>query len=207
MASNSRTSDFFISYNSDDVAWAEWIAWQLESAGYSVIVQAWDFGAGSNFVAEMHDGLMRAQRVLAVLSDQYLKSSFAFSEWASAFGHDPKGASRRLVPVRVDDCTPKGLLSQFVYIDLIEKDEALARKTLLRGVKQGRAKPASAPIFPGAERTTIPPRFPSPGHSRRAVRIENDDQRQARYQVDIGDNNQNIVIGENITQVKRHLDS
>jgi hypothetical protein len=45
--------DFFISYNSADLAWAEWIAWQLEAAGFTTIVQAWDFRPGSNFVVEM----------------------------------------------------------------------------------------------------------------------------------------------------------
>ncbi len=31
--------DFFISYNGADQRWAEWIAWQLEEASYSVILQ------------------------------------------------------------------------------------------------------------------------------------------------------------------------
>ena len=29
--------DFFISYNQADRAWAEWIAWILEEAGYTVV--------------------------------------------------------------------------------------------------------------------------------------------------------------------------
>ena len=40
--------DFFISYNSADKGWAEWIAWQLEEAGYTTILQAWDFRWRSN---------------------------------------------------------------------------------------------------------------------------------------------------------------
>jgi len=32
--------DFFISYTTADKAWAEWIAWHLEEAGYSTVVQA-----------------------------------------------------------------------------------------------------------------------------------------------------------------------
>jgi hypothetical protein len=44
--------DFFISYNSADRNWAEWIAWQLEEAAYSVVIQAWDFRPGGNFVLE-----------------------------------------------------------------------------------------------------------------------------------------------------------
>lgn len=35
--------DFFISYNRADGLWAEWIAWQLEEAGYTAVLQAWDF--------------------------------------------------------------------------------------------------------------------------------------------------------------------
>ena len=34
--------DFFISYNKADLAWAEWIAWQLEEADYTTEIQAWD---------------------------------------------------------------------------------------------------------------------------------------------------------------------
>ncbi|MCH8289827.1 toll/interleukin-1 receptor domain-containing protein, partial [Candidatus Poribacteria bacterium] len=37
--------DFFVSYNRADRAWAEWIAWHLEEAGYTVVIQAWDFDA------------------------------------------------------------------------------------------------------------------------------------------------------------------
>jgi hypothetical protein len=40
--------DFFVSYNRADRDWAEWIAWQLEEAGYSVVIQDWDFRPGEN---------------------------------------------------------------------------------------------------------------------------------------------------------------
>jgi hypothetical protein len=36
-----EAADFFVSYTSTDRAWAEWIAWQLESEGYQVVIQAW----------------------------------------------------------------------------------------------------------------------------------------------------------------------
>jgi hypothetical protein len=45
--------DFFISYNRADAQWAEWIAWQLEAAGRTTFLQAWDFRPGSNFVQAM----------------------------------------------------------------------------------------------------------------------------------------------------------
>jgi hypothetical protein len=37
------TKGFFISYTGADQAWAEWIADQLEAAGHTTVLQAWDF--------------------------------------------------------------------------------------------------------------------------------------------------------------------
>jgi len=61
---------FFISYNKADREWAEWIAWALEEAGYSTILQAWDFGPGANFVLEMDKAAKEAERTIAVLSPE-----------------------------------------------------------------------------------------------------------------------------------------
>ncbi|MGE0127769.1 MAG: toll/interleukin-1 receptor domain-containing protein [Blastocatellales bacterium] len=150
--------DFFISYTSADGAWAEWIAWQLEDAGYSVIIQVWDFRPGSDFIAEMDRATREAQRTIAVLSQKYLRSRFTQAEWGAAF---QKG---NLLPVRIQDFDVEGLLSARVYIDLAGKDEATARYVLAAGVKSERVKPPTPPQFPGAapvQRTiTAPPRFP-----------------------------------------------
>ncbi len=43
-------NDFFISYTHADKKWAEWIAWQLEDARYSVMLQSWQFQPGQSFV-------------------------------------------------------------------------------------------------------------------------------------------------------------
>ncbi len=107
--------DFFISYNGADQRWAEWIAWQLEEASYSVILQAWDFLPGSNFVVQMDRALTLAPRMIAVLSPQYLSSLYTQPEWASAFRHDPKGEQSLLIPVRVQPCEVTGLLGPIVY--------------------------------------------------------------------------------------------
>ena len=58
--------DFFISYNGADRQWAEWIAWQLEAAGYTTVIQAWDFRPGSNFVLEMQKASEQVERTIAV---------------------------------------------------------------------------------------------------------------------------------------------
>ena len=76
---NQERRDFFISYTGSDRQWAEWIALQLEQAGYTLFLQAWDFLPGSNFVAEMDRAAKQTERTLLVLSPAYLLSDFAFS--------------------------------------------------------------------------------------------------------------------------------
>jgi tetratricopeptide (TPR) repeat protein len=140
--------DFFISYNKADRVWAEWIAWQLEESGRSVVIQAWDFRPGGNFVLDMQRAAEDCERIIAVLSPDYLTSRFTAPEWAAAFAKDPTGEKGLLLPVRVRECELRGLLSQAVYIDLVQADETKAKELLLAGIMRGRAKPDIEPRFP-----------------------------------------------------------
>jgi tetratricopeptide (TPR) repeat protein len=148
--------DFFISYSSADKKWAEWIAWQLEEAQYSTILQARDFQPGMNFVLEMDKAASEARCTLVILSPAYLSAQYAQSEWAVAFKRDPKSEQRALLPVWVQKCEVKGLLGSVVHIDLVDLDEATAHETLMVGVRHERGKPEMAPDFPGAGQHTIP---------------------------------------------------
>jgi tetratricopeptide (TPR) repeat protein len=138
--------DFFISYTGKDSQWAQWIAFELEAAGYHTLIQAWDIRPGSNFVAEMDDAARHTERTLLVLSQAYLESDYAFAEWAAAFRRDPRGKQGKVLPVRIQHCRIEGLLGPIGYIDLVDLDEQKAREKLLAGVKRERAKPASVPF-------------------------------------------------------------
>src|SRR5947209_8012169 len=161
MSQATAGKDFFISYTRADRAWAEWIAFQLEEAGYTTILQAWDFRPGSNFVIEMDTASRIAERSLAVLSSHYFQSGFTLSEWATAFRHDPKGEQHLLVPVRVQLCDVQGLLGSIIYINLVGLEEQEARTALLEGVRRQRAKPSSVPFPREARVPTPPPAFPN----------------------------------------------
>ncbi|WP_322748902.1 MULTISPECIES: TIR domain-containing protein, partial [unclassified Frankia] len=170
--------DFFVSYTGVDAAWAAWIAWQLEARvrfsersgerSARVFVQAWDLVPGTNWAASMHRTLPASARVVPVLSPTYLADSrYGNAEWLAIWPEDPEGAKRRIVPVRVADCQPTGLLRSTTYIDLVGRDETAAADTLLAGITasvEGRAKPAVAPQFPGpdgrAARGADQPDFP-----------------------------------------------
>jgi len=142
--------DFFVSYNRADKQWAEWIAWTLEEANYSVFIQAWDFRPGGNFVLDMQRAAAESQKTIMVLSESYLKASYTQPEWAAAFASDPQSLERKLLPVRVKECQPEGMLRPLVYVDLVGLSPDDAKQALLGALVQ-RAKPEQPPAFPGVE--------------------------------------------------------
>ena len=144
--------DFFLSYTGSDRAWAEWVAWTLEGAGYRVLIQAWDFVPGSNWTLGMQQGVEGSVRTIALLSRSYLRSVFGQAEWQAAMAQDPSGFQRKLVPIRIEDCERPGLLGQIVSFDLFNLTESAAKQLLLTQLAHaanGRSKPNTAPAYPG----------------------------------------------------------
>lgn len=158
-------ADFFISYVAADRAWAEWIAWQLEEAGYAARVQAWDFLPGSNFVGEMEQALRSAQQTIAILSESYIRSPFAAREWQAALAAQGASGRPKLLPVRVGPVQLSGVLNQIVYVDLVGLSKDDARAKLLNAVstsRVGRGKPSTIPAFPAMDSERLDrPDFPS----------------------------------------------
>lgn len=147
--------DFFISYNGRDRPWAEWIAWILEEAGYQVVIQAWDFRPGGNFVLDMQRAA-RCQRTIAVVSPYYLEAEYTQPEWAAAYKQDPQSLTRKLIPIRVVPCEPDGLLAAIVYVDLVDKSRDEAKQLILAALED-RAKPEKEPDFPGEPEPELEP--------------------------------------------------
>ncbi|HWB06276.1 MAG TPA: toll/interleukin-1 receptor domain-containing protein [Verrucomicrobiales bacterium] len=146
--------DFFISYNKADRVMAVAIKAWIEDAGFTAIAQATDFHPGSNFVLEMDRALKEAKRTIAVLSPSYLDAPFPQPEWAGAFAKDPTGKERGLVPVRVRECRPEGLLGQVVYLDLVGLSMEEQEKRLLEFLqnKPNSSAPAPAPARQAAKK-------------------------------------------------------
>jgi hypothetical protein len=151
-----ETLDFFVSHAPDDSAWAEWISWQLEAAGYRVLVQAWDMVPGTNWARLVQTGLTQASRLIAVLSEAYIQSLAAAAQWQALWATDPDGTLRKVVPVRVTNCARPGLLAGIVGVDLFDIPEATAAQLLRRAARDamaGRAKPSAPPGFPKGRST------------------------------------------------------
>jgi hypothetical protein len=147
--------DFFISYAGSDRPWAQWVAWQLEQAGYSVELDVWDWAAGDNTVLRMNDALTRARRMLALYSPAYFeRERFTTDEWTMVMGQRPGvNGGRKLVPVRIERVEPPAILGPLVYRDLFGLDADQARRVLLETVA-GPHRPTTDPGFPGRPGTT-----------------------------------------------------
>jgi tetratricopeptide (TPR) repeat protein len=160
LAKENGMKDFFVSFNRADRAWADWIAWTLEEAGYQVVYQPWDFRPGGNFVLEMQKAASEARKTVVILSDDYLKADYTQPEWAAAFAQDPRGEDRKLIPLRVAPCSPTGLLKPLIYADLVGLPPDAAKAAVLTAVSDSRPKPPQAPAFPG----TAHPASPAPAY-------------------------------------------
>jgi len=162
--------DFFVSHAASDRAWAEWAAWQLEQAGYSVELDVWEWAAGRNFMTAMSDALGRCDRVLALFSLAYFdRSRYTTGEWSAAMVHVLGMEEGRVVPVLVEDVPVEqmpAVLRPLVSCDVFGVDAGQARRVLLEAAA-GPRRPDGEPIFPGragpgtANRPGGPaPRFP-----------------------------------------------
>jgi len=136
----SKKKDFFISYTSNDKDIALWIASVLEESGFSTVIQSWDFRPGNNFILEMQKAAISTNKTLALLSNDYLTSPFTQAEWAAAFSIDPTGEKEVLIPIRIKECTPSGILSNIIYIDLLGLGKEEAKIKLLNELETPRTR-------------------------------------------------------------------
>ena len=125
------------------------------------MLQAWDFHVGENFIANMHRALEETIRTLAVLSPAYFAFPYCQQEWTAALAKAGQDGADRLLPVRIVDFAPPGLLAPIAYLDLVDVEEGEARGRLLAGVRRTRAKPETIPPLPGSYARAVgeKPRF------------------------------------------------
>ena len=143
--------DFFVSHAGADRAWAEWVAWQLTDASYTVELDVWDWAAGRNFVTAISDALERCDRVVALFSTAYFdRDRYTTEEWTATVLRIPGMAEGKLVPIRVEHVPVTqmpAMLRPLVFRDIFGIAEEKARRTLLEAMA-GARRPDRPPLFP-----------------------------------------------------------
>lgn len=163
--------DFFVSHAGSDRAWAEWVAYQLAEAGYTVELDVWAWAAGQDFITKISDALDQCDRVLALWSAEYFNPArYTRREWTAALAEPPGAAEGRLVPVRVEDVSAAQvptILRPLVYRDLFGLPE-----------KRGPPGAAGSGSRPGPARPGTG--LPGPGHAGPAEQPGRDEPAAAR---------------------------
>ncbi len=161
--------DFYISHAGPDRQWAEWVGWQLESAGYTVVL---DWLPGENVVLAREDALRRAGHVLALCSRAYFRRGFTEQEWTAVLAAQQEDAPP-LIPVWIEDLTEDQLprlLRSAQPIKLFGLSDAEAARRLV-GSLSGEPGATGPAAFPGSGSSAEPqpddgakPRLPSQDH-------------------------------------------
>ncbi|WP_198541716.1 FxSxx-COOH system tetratricopeptide repeat protein, partial [Parafrankia colletiae] len=160
-----RAIDFHIFHAGSDTDWAEWIGWELASAGYRVEIDAWNLTAGTDLVAAMERALHQAARIIAVWTPAYFDGRWTNAETRAAFAHSQTNPGW-LVPVVVEPCSDRipVIYRTLARIDLHGLAEDEARIRLLSGVRYTErvVRPSLFPAWeaPSSTSTPIPRRLP-----------------------------------------------
>ncbi len=162
-------AEIFVSYTSSDRDWAYWIGHELEALGHTPHIHEWEISGGGDIAAWMEERHDKADHILCVISEDYLKAPYSSWERRAAQWAAAKKRPNFALPVYIEKCEPPTLLAQFKRCDLagLSEDEA---RTRLAAFLAPAAKPARPMLFPGSH--ALPgsaPVLPSPAPARPAA--------------------------------------
>lgn len=139
--------NFCVLYHDNDRNWAEWIAWLLEEDGLSSILPDWDFRAGYNVERETRKAINEAQRVIVIISPDYLDARN--TQWGIVFNREIMSQEGMILPVIVKECRAlRKPLDTLVPINLVGRDVFHTSHKLRKAVRLMRSKPTKPPAFP-----------------------------------------------------------
>ncbi len=149
----------FISYSSKDRKWvSEWLLPRLEEAGLVVRIDYRDFKIGCSFIINMEEAVEWCDKILLVLTPNWVESEMTNFEALLMQTEDPIGLIGRFLPLMLTKCDLPRRLGIFTYADF--KDESnwdvemsrlltqLGIKVKPKGDKTGRES-SSLPLEPG----------------------------------------------------------
>jgi hypothetical protein len=115
--------DFFISFNSIDLAYAQAIDTALREAGFTTYYHPRDLGPGGNIPIWMDDALMNTAQTLALYSPDYTKDKAVYSkaERYASWWQDPLSDKRKLIPILLRDTKFTPLMAMISRIEVVGK--------------------------------------------------------------------------------------
>jgi|HubBroStandDraft_4_1064222.scaffolds.fasta_scaffold31543_2 hypothetical protein len=120
MADTIEQRDFFISFNSADLAYAEAIDAALREGGFSTFFHPNDLPDGGNIIIWMDEALMNSAQTLALFSPDYTTDKAVYSkiERYASLWQDPGSDERKLIPILLRETAFTPLIAPLKRIDI-----------------------------------------------------------------------------------------
>jgi len=157
----------FVSHNSADKDWANWIGFVLEDLGHEPAIDRWEIGPGGDIGAWMDQKLADADHCLCVCSPNYFGKLYSDWERRSALWVSKTERPGFVFPVLVEKCELPPLMAPILQCRLFEATDEAKAVELLKSYLQPDGRPTSRPAFPARTKGS-PPAFPPSrplGHS------------------------------------------
>jgi TIR domain len=108
----------------------KWVDWTIRCQGYSDFTRFWNIAWGSSL------RLRDSERLILLLSPDFMECGFVQCEWSAVLPNDPDGQKSLLIPIRVQECVLTRLLTLQVYLGIAGKTEVEIQLILCYGPKQ-----------------------------------------------------------------------
>jgi TIR domain len=143
---NATSRAVFVSYNSADQGSAKEVGNFIDSFGFQSFAQYKDMPPGSNFIAEMQDGLATMGKFSPLYSPEYMASEICQAEWNAAYNMDRLGKRRLIIGFLLKPTKLLPLQMQVVHVPLYGLTKEKARAAILEALTGDgeRASPAQS---------------------------------------------------------------
>ncbi len=139
---------YFLSFNSADREWADWIGVVLEEQGGIVSNHFWEIGAGGHIIKWMRNSLDQCDKVVSLFSPNYLDAAFSQVEQDYGIYSSIEDESERIIPIVINECKIPSLIRPLKRITIYYLPEEHAEEALIDFFRPP-ARPAARPPFPG----------------------------------------------------------
>jgi hypothetical protein len=114
---NSAPRKVFLCHASADKPFVRQVRNDLAAAGHSVWIDEFEIKVGDSIVAKISEATEMADALILFISKSSMESEWVNREWNSSLARMLSGASVRVLPVVIEDCSRPPLLADIKYAD------------------------------------------------------------------------------------------
>src|SRR6185295_1659441 len=129
-----RIPKVFISYSSNDRAFAARLAHEIYERGWQVWYDIWEVKVGDSLAQKIEEGITSSSFLIVLLSKTSVQSKWVREEIDAAFVRQLEEQSIKILPALLEDCTIPALLRSRRYADFRESFDT-GMRSIVQSIK------------------------------------------------------------------------